>query len=354
MDYSNVFYFRYLNVIGGIEQFFAYLAEKYKDIDITVVYRDGDKQQLRRLQKYVRTVKFEGQEIHCKKAFYCFNAEIKDKYIKAETSVLMLHGDYKAMVEQGMIKKDCYIFSEQFDEYIGVSQLVCDSWTEMTGKPCKLVYNPFVLKECKKLWKIVYCGRLTDEKGGDLAHNLLQKLDERGIDYIFYVYSNKKEFVGEKVVHMGTRLDAGQFLNKQNFDYILVPSKNEGYCYSLVQALANGLPAIATPCPVFKEIGLNSKNSITLNFDGSNLDEVVDEMLCSNKNFTYKPKQDTWGQELLQVATSYEYNTVSIRATQKYFDLDLQQKINKDEVYDVSEQRAQVIVDKGYAIYEVR
>ena len=52
----NVFYFLHINRIGGIEQFFAYLAEKYKDWDITIYYKSGDPQQLNRLRHFVKVI----------------------------------------------------------------------------------------------------------------------------------------------------------------------------------------------------------------------------------------------------------------------------------------------------------
>ena len=55
MKYPNVFYFHTLNVIGGIETFFYQLGKKYgKDFNITVFYRDGDAEQVKRLSQYVR------------------------------------------------------------------------------------------------------------------------------------------------------------------------------------------------------------------------------------------------------------------------------------------------------------
>ena len=40
---TNLFYFKQLNVIGGIETFFYNLVRKYgKDYDITILYREAD------------------------------------------------------------------------------------------------------------------------------------------------------------------------------------------------------------------------------------------------------------------------------------------------------------------------
>ena len=50
---KNIFYFRLLNKIGGIETFFYNLAKKYNDWDITIYYQTGDINQIKRLKKSV-------------------------------------------------------------------------------------------------------------------------------------------------------------------------------------------------------------------------------------------------------------------------------------------------------------
>ena len=345
---KNVFYFSHLNIIGGIEQFFAYLSEKYKDWDITIIYRTGDKTQINRLRRYVRVIKFNKEVIECDKAFYCFNYDIKP-YIHAKQSALMLHGDYKRMIEQGSINGNDRIFTEPFDVYYGVSQLVCDSWKQLTGKDCTLVYNPYIKYPTKKLLKLVYCGRLTSEKGGDLINKLIERMDERCIDYQLFVYSNKTTIVGKNVFQLGTRLDASQFLNTDNYDYIIIPSKNEGYCYSLVQALSNGLPAICTPCPVFSELGVNSKNSITLEFDGSNIDSVIDDALDKTLKFKYTPKDDIWNTILEPGKSTYKFELCIVQAQRNYYDIDLEKHIEEGLIYEVSNTRAKLLIEKGLA-----
>jgi len=347
---KNLFYFHHLNTIGGIEQFFAYLAEKYCDWDITIVYRSGDPKQVARLRKYVRVMKFSGQTFICDKAFFCFNIDIKD-FVEAKEYNLILHGDYKTMVEQGQIDGNSYIFEAEFDNYYGVSQQVCDAWTELTGKKCTLVYNPIIQRPPKSILKLVYCGRLTEEKGGDLVQVLLDRLQERGIDYQLFVYSNQQPFESNNVIYLDTRLNAGQFLNKENYDYLLVLSKNEGYCYSLVQALCNGLPCIVTPCPVFKEIGVNAKNSIRLEFDASNIDEVIDKALLKNLNFSYTPKSDNWDKLLAPGKSDYELRLTTVQAIQRYYDMIEKIDVYTGDVYDTTEERAKLLVSEGFAVY---
>ena len=92
---KNCFYFRYINKIGGIEQFYYYLAKKYNDYDITIIYNDGDYNQIKRLSKLVRCIKYKGQKIKCDKKSMTieFNSAYIDElghfqsriFIKSET-----------------------------------------------------------------------------------------------------------------------------------------------------------------------------------------------------------------------------------------------------------------------------
>ena len=48
IETTNLYYFHSILEIGGIETFFYYLAKKYKDWDLTIVYKEGNAKQLER------------------------------------------------------------------------------------------------------------------------------------------------------------------------------------------------------------------------------------------------------------------------------------------------------------------
>ena len=56
---TNLFYYKDINSIGGIETFFYNLAQKYGGkYDITILYQTGDPEQIKRLSKLVRVKKY--------------------------------------------------------------------------------------------------------------------------------------------------------------------------------------------------------------------------------------------------------------------------------------------------------
>lgn len=57
MTYTNIYYFKRIAAMGGIETFLNELAMKYKDIDLTIVYKEAAPEQLKRLKKLVRCIK---------------------------------------------------------------------------------------------------------------------------------------------------------------------------------------------------------------------------------------------------------------------------------------------------------
>lgn len=338
---QNVFYFSYLNKIGGTESFFYYLAKKYKSYDITIFYKDGDKEQIKRLAKYVRVKKYTGEKIKCKKIFFNYSLDIIDN-VEAEEYIQLLHGDYKAM----NVKPNT---NPKLTKYLGVSKQVCKSFTELTEIEAKLAYNPIVIDKPKKVLNLVSATRLTAEKGKDRIVKLAKLLNEANIPYIWTIFTNDTKAINiPNVVYMEPRLDIINFI--ANADYLVQLSDNEGYCYSVVEALSVGTPVIVTDIPVFKEIGLNSKNSFTLDFD---LDKVpLDKIYKGLEPFEYKPKADTWSKYLVKGKSTYQEEQktiVKIKIINTFYDLELKREVRKGETIEVSKVRADYLIENKVA-----
>ena len=133
MKRGNIFYFANINSIGGVESFFYYLARKYEDRDITIVYKTGDPRQIARLSRYARVEKYRGQEIYCERAFFNYNTDIIE-HVHADKYCMIIHSDYKA---RGIIPNT----PEQIDEYLGVSKHVCKTFSlaESAFSKCEAV-----------------------------------------------------------------------------------------------------------------------------------------------------------------------------------------------------------------------
>ena len=337
---KNIFYFRYINAIGGIEAFFYYLAKKYQDWDITIYYLDGDPKQINRLKQYVRVKKFEGEFIECDKAFFNFNLEIIEN-VKAKEYIQIAHGDYKAMgVKPNTHKK--------LTKYLGVSEQVCKTYKEVTGYETELAYNPIEIDKPKKVLNLISATRLTAEKGKNRIKKLATMLDKAKIPYIWTIFTNDKNAIDNpNIAYMKPRLDIINYI--ANADYLVQLSDNEGYCYSVVEALCVGTPVIVTDVPVFREIGVNKNNGFILDFDLSNV--PVEEIYKGLPKFEYKPKEDNWKNILEKGKSIYKEELkmkVKVKCIKDYTDMQLNRVITtNDEEFIVNSVRAEELVAAG-------
>ena len=340
--YGNVFYFRVLNRIGGIEQFFWNLARKYAERDITIVYREGDAGQVARLREYVRTVRFSGQRIRCRKAFFCFNLDIID-FVEAEEYIQVEHGDYKAM---GILPNT----SPKLTGYIGVSETVCASFEEITGKRPALCYNPFVAEKPKRVLHLISATRLTREKGRRRIEQLADALTAAGVRFIWTVYTDSTAvFRNQDIILRPARLDLADFV--ADADYLVQLSDNEGWCYSVVEALTLGTPVIVTDCPVFTELGVqDGVNGWILPFD---MAEIPAEAIARGlKKPKYRAPVDRWDELLAPGASTWQEERrqpVTVEAVRDYYDMVLERSVKNEERLTVERSRAEQLEDAKVA-----
>lgn len=344
--YNNVFYKEVLYEIGGIETFFWSIAEKYGDRDILFVYKNADKNQLERLENAARVMEFkEGMKIRCKKAFFCWNANIIDS-VEAEEYIMMIHGDYKALGLQAQVPR-----YEKITKYIGVSKICCDTFTEITGLPCELVYNPMILQKPKKVLKLISATRLTAEKGKDRMEKLAQALDAAGIPFLWLVFTDSGERIKNRnMVFMKPRLDLTNYIAEA--DYLVQLSSTEGLPYSVSEALAVGTPVIVTDYASVGETGVvDGVNGWILPMDMSEI--PLDKIMKKLPRFRFKPNKDPWDELLVPGEGTYREelkNMKSIRAVTNYRDMKLEKDITAGTVYRVQESRAEEIVSRGFAV----
>ena len=342
--YTNVFYFYKINDIGGIETFYQNLAEKYRDRDITIVYNVGAKEQIRKLAKKVRVLQWkEGMEITCKRAFFNFNLNIID-HVHAEEYFQIIHGDYKSM--QIMPNR-----SPKIDTYLACSKVAAESFEELTGEKCKVVYNPAVWHPSSKPLRLISTTRLTREKGKQRIEKMAQLLDEAGVVYTWEIFTDDKHAINNpSIVYRKPVMDIWPYIAEA--DWLVQLSDNEGYCYSVVEALMEGIPVIVTPCPVFKELGLDDTNSITLDWDFEQLpiDKILNgKRILGKKKFPeYKPPKDGWSAMLGKNKSTYNRSEVAlIQCIQLYQDLQLNRIVNRGERIEMKRDRAEYLADLG-------
>lgn len=338
---KNIFYFHHLNQIGGVENMFYELAKKYNNFDITIYYDVGDQKQIDRLKKYVRVKKYQGERIKCEKAFFNYNMNIIDN-VDANDYYLIIHADYKA-------QKIVPYIHPKINKFIGVSQAVCDTFKEITGHDCQLCYNPITIDAPKRVLTLVSATRLTKEKGSHRMEMFAKALDNAGIPYMWYIFTNSKPTIDSpNVVYKQPTLEINDYL--QNADYVVQLSDTESYCYTIVESLLLGTPVIVTNWPCLKELGVTEEYGFILPFDMKNI--PIQDIYTKKFNFKYEAKQDCWGDILAPGASTYkdEINStylVSAKDVYEYYntkDSGLGRVPNQGDTWEVSYDRLQVLL----------
>lgn len=267
---TNIFYFKSISEIGGIETFLYYLSKLYKNYDVTIIYDYANREQLARLKKNVKCIKFSGQEIECEKAFFNYNLDIIDK-VKAKEYYQIIHGDYKATRIQ------CNT-NAKITKYLAVSKIAGESFYQETGIKPEVIYNPLNIDKPKKILKLISATRLTNEKGYNRMIKLAKELSDNKIPFEWHVFTNKSDIDSDFFIVRKPKLNIINDIAEA--DYLVQLSDSEGYCYSIVEALSVRTPVICTNIPVLKEIGVSKNNSYILNLDMSdiNVDEIYKEI----------------------------------------------------------------------------
>lgn len=350
IESTNIFYIQHLNIIGGTETFLYELTRKYKNIDITVVYKTGHWKQIERIAKNVKIIKYNGEKIKCQKAFFNYSVDIIDN-IEAEEYIQIIHAMYKT-------NKITPKPNDKITQYFAVSEIADKEWEELTGIKAKVVRNPLQMLETKPVLFLVSATRLTAEKGKDRIEKLGNMLNEKGIDYLWLIFTNDNSLINNpNICYIKPRLNVRQYLNtlKQTRNvYGVQLSDCEGDCYFTRECEALGIPLLVTPIPSFKEQGLkDGKNCYYLPFDMQDID--IDKIVNNIPKYEGYIKEDKWKDELINVKSNYkeEDMKVKVKCTYSYTDVELNKDIPLGYEWIVDKKRADVLLANPHHLVEI-
>lgn len=347
IKHKNILYLNYISEIGGVETFVYEMVKKYKDLDVAIVYKYADKEQLERLKKYCRVYKHTNERIECEVAIINYDISIIDYICENAKIYEVIHGDYenKAYTIKPPVHDRIY-------KYVAITKYIYDSFKKITGKEnIILSYNPLTIEKDKNKLVLISATRLSPVKGKNRMIMLANELDKQGIDYIWYIFTNdKKEINNKNVIYMKSRLDISHWLKQA--DYLVQLSDTEGLSYSINEALYRNIPVIVTPLPYLKEIGIEDGiNAYILNFDCSNIEELVSK-LQNKLTFEFKKLKDEYDHILIKSESHYEEDKkmkVRVKCKLKggYDDIKLKRHINEDEEYIVDFERAEYLKENN-------
>lgn len=342
---KNLFYISNFNNIGGVETFIYELAKKYSKRDITVVYKTGSLEQIKRLKKYVRVIQYSGQHFKCDKAFFNYDTDIINN-IEAKEYIQIIHACFKS----GQISPHkC----DKINKYLCVSKAAGKEWEELTGNKSKLCKNPLTKPDKEKPIVLVSATRLTKEKGKSRILKLLNLLDEAKINFVWYIFTNDKNEIQHKnLVWLPPILDFRRILSTFKNVYGVQLSDTEGDCYFTRECESLGIPLLVTPCPSFTEQGLkDGENCYYIPFEVDGFDVEKIKTIPKYKAFI---QEDNWGKVLAPGNSTYQEDLkteVELIATKAFQNAETGQLYAEGEKFKVNKIRAEEILERKVATY---
>ena len=347
IEHDNIFYIEYISALGGVETFVYEMVKKYQEYDIAVVCKQIAPNQLKRLNKLCPVYVHKNEKIKCKTIITNYDNSILD-YTEAECICETIHADYTNKLYTSYPEID-----ERVDHWLGITKYVCKTFTEKFGVKTELCYNPLDIGEIgEKPLILLSATRLSAIKGVGRMKALKDELDRRGINYVWFIFSNDDKIQGENIIYRKPSMDIKKWINMA--DYLVQLSDSEALSYSINEALMIGTPVIVTPLPYLDEIGVkDGVNSYILNFDLSNLSEVVDRIHNVPK-FKFELPKDNYDKYVVRKKKSNYKEVlkmkVKVECIKEYTSLcgegNDRNQVKKGDVFEVTRERANELLEE--------
>lgn len=249
----------------------------------TIYYLNRDKlNSILTLKKIINKEKPDIIHAHAARALFMTRIAAK-KYVKKNNKRLICtaHGWILNYLKFSRIKEKMFLLNRNIDyKTLAVSNY---SMNEMIDKgyskdKMSYIYNGIDIKSYndsaiikKNVKNINYIGRFTDQKGIDYLLEALTYFKDSEINFRIYGKGEKEELIKDfikkndlKNVQLKGYIPADEVINVlHDTDVLLLPSIDEGFPYILVEAVASGVPCIATDVGGVSEI-INNENGIII------------------------------------------------------------------------------------------
>ena len=144
-----------------------------------------------------------------------------------------------------------------------------------------------------QLFVVIYVGQFVKRKGYDRLAVAIDKLDDKEIGVVFLGKSKEgQEPHCRSIIKCGfaSQQEIAKYLNAA--DVFVLPTRAEGCCNAIVEAMACGLPIISSDLPFNYDI-LDSSNALLIDPDN------VDDIATAIKNMKNERNRETMGDSSL-------------------------------------------------------
>lgn len=141
--------------------------------------------------------------------------------------------------------------------------------------------------------RILTVGRISKEKGQKIAIDALKILIDKGYDVVWYFIGDgiDRKLCENKAIQMGLKdhvVFLGALVNPYGFmrdcDIYVQPSRYEGYCVTILEALCFGAPIVATNFTSIEEQLSNRRNSFITDMDADSLANGIIRALSASRD----------------------------------------------------------------------
>jgi len=270
-----ILYTKTLRKVSGLqtwEKNFCKAMHKY--FDITFIYQDGDnKEFLQEIGKYVKFIQDTGS---VQEADVCIYSSLQHgilNNIQASKYVQVLHTDLKAWNFE--LKRD-----PRVSLYVAVGEGVAQSLKLNEGLEAVVIPNMLSEPVVKPVLHLMTASRLAMGKGFDRTIKLARMFQQANKEFVWEIYgSGAPSYIENlkyalngipEVVLMGARTNIQSYMAVA--DYVVQLSDNEGFCYSMFEALQVGTPVIVTDWEGVRTTVRDGVNGYVLDMGLENVD----------------------------------------------------------------------------------
>jgi glycosyltransferase involved in cell wall biosynthesis len=331
-----VLYISKIKAVSGIGTFlYNYCKKMHKYYRLAVLYDYADISQIKRLTPYATVVSNKGNlKVDCSTLIMNSIMDKIPRNVSYKQSVQIIHAC--SDVTTSKIPQDR-------DRIVYVSEVAKNSWG-MEGE----VIGNMALPDSSNPLLLVTASRFdSSEKGQKRIVRLARLMNEKEIPFVWLYFSNETlTGAPPNLIKLPPTTDVRGYIKKA--DYLVQLSDSEGFCYSIVEALTDGVPVITTPLPVLKEIGVNDKNSHIVPFDIPDDYDVQKIFSDRKRGFKYIRNNDLLKKKWDGILTNIpEKEYVMVEIIQSYHDIKLGRDVKKGEVLQMEKKRAHVVKDAG-------
>lgn len=273
----------YFAKIGGIETAIVNLARYCRNTNTTFAFRSIDFGNAVEIAKTCDVLLLNGrikEALH----FDVVIIEGYEDYLKIKDLIIpgkvyqRCHADWESLKKvSSSLKNYEWIIDPAISKVLAVSNTAKKSLKTAFRKPIDSIVVPNCPSEVSNPLVFLTLSRLTMEKGGNRIVEMIQKLEEENVDYLWIIASPLEDDKVAKALQKNPKviLISPDFNRKallRRVDYLVQLSDSESYSFTAREALSVGTPVIGTKIPELKKLIKEGKNGYLLDLDLSNLD----------------------------------------------------------------------------------